>query len=272
MSRIRHLAYLAVLTPVCLMAFCVAGVLGNSVHASATKPAVPVAVHYLPPPTLPGASPRTSEGVETAILERLREDEKLPLQPVSLPPVQAGNVLRAKGVELALIAVPENTGIAWQGARVVPLAYRFGAMAIMRSDTDIQTWDDLRGRTVCLSEGGWFTGTITSRFGAIEIVHKAPADALIALRVGECDATVHDSWLLEELLEFPEWQKFSARLPVIDQRVLAFLVAEQPSKAYDLARRAARQWRGAEFQKLVRKMAHNIAFEVYLDQDVPDCH
>lgn len=240
---------------------------GAGPHAAAA-----IGVHYIPPALKPGASPRTPEGVEWAILERMHDQERGAVRPVGLSPDQAGNVVRTGGVALALAALPANAGLAWGGARVVPLGYNFGAMAIMRSDTDITRWEQLRGRKVCVAQGGWFAGSITSRFGAVEVAHPSPADALIGLRVGDCDAAVHDSQLLEELVKFPEWKKFSARLPVIDERQLAFLVAETPSPAYELARRTARQWRGSAFPRLVRQMAQNIAFEVYLDQDVPDCH
>src|SRR3546814_17373291 len=86
-------------------------------------------------------------------------------------------------------------------------------MAIMRTDTDIKSWQQLKGRTVCLSEGGRYVGALTRQYGAVEIVFKAPADSLLALRTGGCAAAVHDDVMLKELLKLPEWKKFSSSLP-----------------------------------------------------------
>src|SRR5690606_12492344 len=105
-----------------------------------------------------------------------------------------------------------------RGAVVIPTGYRAGVMAIMRTDTDIRQWEDLRGRIVCLTEESGLVGALHERYGATEKVYRAPADALLDLRIGGCDATVHDSTMLQALLEFPEWEKFSARLPVQNMR------------------------------------------------------
>jgi hypothetical protein len=57
-------------------------------------------------------------------------------------------------------------------------------MATMRTDADIKVWEHLKGRKVCVSESGLHVGTLAARYGATEKVYKAPADSLLALRVG----------------------------------------------------------------------------------------
>ncbi|MBC7489692.1 MAG: hypothetical protein H7240_06650 [Glaciimonas sp.] len=85
----------------------------------------------------------------------------------------------------------------------------------MRSDTDIQQWLPLKGRSVCLSEGSPYGGSLHVGYGAREEVVKAPADGLLALRIGHCDATVHDDGVLNQMLTLPEWEKFSASFAVV---------------------------------------------------------
>lgn len=240
--------------------------------ATPSGDAMRVGVLYVAPPHIPGASPRTPEGVETAVIERITSDQNANVQSVMIGLADVTRVLTQRAVDLVLTTVPKGDKAGWNGAREVPTGYSFGAMAIMRSDTDIKNWQQLHGRTVCVAEGSWFAGMLTKHYGAVEINYKAPADSLIGLRVGECDAAVHDSRLLEEVIKFPEWKKFSARLPVVHEQRLVFAVPHDDQRAYEMARRAARQWKNADFQKLARQMAHNVAFEVYLDQDVPDCH
>jgi polar amino acid transport system substrate-binding protein len=114
---------------------------------------------------------------------------------------------------------------------------------------------------------------IAKRYGAFEKVYRAPADSLLALRTGRCDAAVHDDDMLNELLKLPEWKKFSARLPVARRTPLVFAVPAGDAASVALLQQIASDWRTSGFvEQLNRKRARNIAFEVYLDQDVPDCH
>lgn len=156
---------------------------------------------------------------------------------------------------------------------IVPVGYTARPMAVMRSDTDIKTWPQLKGRKVCISEGGLYTGTLAARYGALEVIKRAPADSLLAIRVGECDAAVHDSMMLEELIKLPEWKKFSARLPAGAGMQLAFQVPTGDEKTANRLRQVVKEWSAAKLpEQLIKKAVRHIAFEVYLDQDVPDCH
>jgi len=216
---------------------------------------------YVVPPHVPGSKVRTPEGLAPLLAERLGKTR--PVEPVALPASHASALLLPLNAEEAAA----HDGV------VIPTGYRAGIMAIMRTDTDIKQWEDLRGRTVCLAEGSGLAGSMQARYGAIEKVLRAPADALLDLRIGGCDATVHDSTMLHALLEFPEWQKFSARLPVQDERELAFVV---PGNDAQLVRELSAQvaaWHDeALLSKLTKQSARDIAFEVYLDQEVHDCH
>jgi polar amino acid transport system substrate-binding protein len=156
---------------------------------------------------------------------------------------------------------------------VVPLDYRSVPMAIMRTDTSIKRWEHLKGRRVCVAAGGNHGGTLQSRYGAVEQIHPSATDALVALREGTCDAMVHDSTMLEELIRFPEWKKFSARLRGNQRSTLAFLVPAHDQARISALWRVAFDWDASGLpEQLVKKTVRDIAFEVYLEQDVPDCH
>src|SRR5690606_4787995 len=100
-------------------------------------------------------------------------------------------------------------------------------------------------------------------------VFKAPADSLLALRIGGCDAAVHDSAMLSELIKLPEWKKFSARLPVQDLAPLAFVVAAGDVESAAYLKTVAKDWaKNGYFQKVTKAAVNDIAFEVYLDQTV----
>lgn len=156
------------------------------------------------------------------------------------------------------------------GVHVQRLDWSSAPMAIMRSDTRIRNWSDLAGRTVCVAEDGRHVGRVARDFGAIERMYPVEANALVALRTGACDAAVADASLLQQLLGYPEWKKFSARLmPRAEEPLVALWPANlAPWRQWELRRRL-----GAEvLQKMRTTLARSIAFEVYMDQDAPDCH
>jgi polar amino acid transport system substrate-binding protein len=185
-------------------------------------------------------------------------------------PVASGGA--AKPIDLRMTTLDDPRKIP-ENLEVVPLGYRAAPMAIMRTDSSIRRWEQLRGRTACVAEGGNYVGDLEARYGAVEIVHPSPADALLALRTGGCDVMVHDSPMLEELIRLPEWKKFSRRLPPRPSSTLALLVPSTDSQAVSRVQDVVEEWKANAFaQALVKNAVRNIAFEVYLDQEVPDCH
>ncbi len=227
-------------------------------------------VDYVPPEYKAGTKFRTPEPIETALTEDL--GKRLHLAALAVPAANdRGALLAARQADLVLARIADNASIP-PSAGVVPTGFASGPMAIMRSDTTIKRWEQLKGRTVCIAEGGRYAG-LAARYGALEKRFPAPADALLALRTGRCDAALHDDTLLEELIKLPEWKMFSARLPVGPRTQLVFMVPAADTASAAFLREVAEQWRRSGYLgQSIRKQARNIAFEVYLDQDVPDCH
>lgn len=249
-------------------------------QVSAVASAVRLGVAYLPPPSLPGAKARTPERIE-ALLAQLdpgptregraaRRGEPLAgtgdatgTRPQAMSPDEAIQALQQGRVDAWAGVLPADQAVP-AGLLARPLPWSVAAMAILRTDTDIHAWRDLAGRTVCLSQESRHVDRVSARYGAIEQIYPAAADALLALRIGACDAAVMDEGLLENVLTFPEWQKFSARLMPTDRRHLSWL-SRRPASGSGVPVPAV-------FQALGRQQARDIAFEVYLDQTVPDCH
>jgi len=261
-SRLLWLCILAASIPVAGPAL--------AVEAEAPRSELVLAMDYVVPPFMPGAKVRTPETVDTALADAVAERLGAELKAVD---GARGKGRQADGPRrLALTRLDEGERPR-SGTHIVPTGYRAGPMAIMRSDTGIRRWEDLRGRTVCLSEGGRYVGRIAADYGAREIIFPAPADALLALRTGGCDATVHDDVMLNELLKFPEWKKFSARLPTGPRSRLVFMVPEGDAATAAVLRTMAHEWKAhGTLRKLHQERVRDIAFEVYLDQNVPDCH
>lgn len=231
-----------------------------------------VGVRYVPPPFVGGSKVRTPESIDTLLVAevaaRLQGKAKFVELDAGAASVPAGTM------DFAVASLPEPRAQSrGDGAVTIATGQVTRPMAIMRTDTDIKSWRQLQGRTVCLAEDGRYVGRIAERYGAIEQVYRAPADALLALRTGQCDAAVHDDTLLKALLRFPEWKKFSASLPPGEAEAQYFLVPAGNDKMAALLNEMVARWKSrGHFKKLIADMTQDIAFEVYLDQTVPDCH
>lgn len=255
------------------MAVSLMGIIPVTFAATLAKLGKPIEIGlaYVPPLYQAGMKFRTQETIDMALAEGIAKTARSPLKTSDVDTAKGSELLAAGTLDALVTTMParglDSTMLA------VATGYAARPMAIMRTDTTIKTADQLRGRKVCVSEGGAYVGRLSSTFGAIEKVMKAPADSLLAVRTGACDAAVHDSALLEELIKLPEWKKFSASLylgPTIEQ---AILVRRDDTSSINTVKNAVAQWKQTGFIKQeMERMVRHIAFEVYLDQNVPDCH
>lgn len=248
------------------IAGCVLGIGLGTLGLSAGAAAAAVGVAQVPAASVPGAKVRTPARIEV-LAARQAVGATGDVQAVA-DPGRAWALLDQGGIDGWLgVADPAALGPAVQAS---DLHYSLSPLAILRTDTDIHDWRALSGRTVCLAADGRYVGEISARYGAIEQVYPSVTDALLGVRTGACDAMVHDQAFLEALLKFPEWKKFSVRLEPYRQVSLLRVVARQaPEKALASVLKATSP---SSLAALTARQARDIAFEVYLDQVVPDCH
>jgi polar amino acid transport system substrate-binding protein len=224
-----------------------------------------VAVADAPPVAAAGAKVRTPGRIEVLLAQSLAGGPDTALLAASDPLDAVQN--RGAGIWLGVWpdAVPVPAGIVRR-----TLDYRVGPTAIMRSDTDIREWRALAGRTVCVVGNGPYAGELAQRFDAIEQGYPSATDVLLAVRAGQCDAGVLNDRLVNALAKFPEWKKFSARLPAYRHAELVWASSQAGAEEQWGARMETIT--SAKLAAMTAQQARDIAFEVYLDQVVPDCH
>ena len=94
--------------------------------------------------------------------------------------------------------------------------YRVGGTAAVLKTSGIAKWEDLRGKTVCASQGSSFVKPLQEQYGAQVRGFKTAQESLLALRGGNCVAAVHDATLIQPLLRSnPEWAAYAA--PIRDE-------------------------------------------------------
>lgn len=230
-----------------------------------------VGVRHVVPPFVAGSKVRTPENIETLLVDEVAKS--MQRTPRYIAADASSSSVSPETFDFVVADLPKGSPPVFPSMTAIATGQVTRPMAIMRTDTDIKSWTQLKGRTVCLAEDGKYVGKIAQQYGAIEQVYRAPADSLLALRIGECDAAVHDDTMLTALLRFPEWKKFSASLPPGNASAQYFLVPAQRKELANRLRILVAGWQSKGYYgKLIADMTHDIAFEVYLDQTVPDCH
>ena len=89
--------------------------------------------------------------------------------------------------------------------------YRVGGTAAVLKTSGIATWEDLRGKLVCASQGSSYVKPLQEQYGVQVRGFKTSAESLLALRGGNCVAAVHDATLIQPLLRSSaEWATYAA--------------------------------------------------------------
>ncbi|MPT41798.1 MAG: transporter substrate-binding domain-containing protein, partial [Achromobacter sp.] len=115
---------------------------------------------------------------------------------------------------------------------------------------------------------------LAQRWGAVVRTYRVPSDALVAVREGSCDIGLVDDAVWEPLMRFPEWKKFSSTLSADgDRHERVWLLRADDSASRGWLDQQMRDWnRAGAWKAMTVKWARDVAFDVYLDQEVPDCH
>lgn len=180
----------------------------------------------------------------------------------------ARDLARAAGQKLATGAGGVRIG---RQDDAQPVGYASGLTVAMRSDTDIRDWSDLAGRTVCHTATNIAARQLVLDHGGVPVPEQAPAISLMKMRIGDCDAALHEAALLQQLFQNPDWAKFSATLPPQRDSAMGLSVAD-PAQAAQLRPLLAQATTDAAWQARKARWARNVAFEVWLEQEAPDCH
>ncbi len=106
---------------------------------------------------------------------------------------------------------------------VEPQYYGDGGNVLMRTDSGIADWADLRGRPLCTIQGALWDRLARERLLADPVALNNPRDAAQALRNGHCIGWLYDEVQLRTELRSGEWDGYDLWLPT--QFLLPWAVA-----------------------------------------------
>lgn len=162
--------------------------------------------------------PQTQQliGWNPDLARRLAQDLGVKVELVPVQTATRTQFLLAGKVDLLIASMDLNKERAESMGYAPTPFYRVGGTALTLRASGITRWDDLRGKTVCVSQGSSFAKPLETDYGAVVKGYKSSADSLLALKGGQCVAAVHDSTLLQPLVRHGgEWAAYHA--PIADE-------------------------------------------------------
>jgi len=234
-----------------------------------------VGVPYVTPDPQAGAKIRTEERLDTKMAQTLGEQLGLPVRLLEVDAVRGRAAVSVGDIDVLLTdrIVPEASTRTALPVAEVSTGYVSRPKAIIRSDTPLRDWKDVASMTVCMSSAAFLAKSLASQQGATVRTYSVPSDALVAVRQGDCDIGVVDDVMWTALMTLPEWKNFSSTLNPVGPRAERVWVTDGHPTTRAWLDDAMSKWtRNGVLDEMVTQWARDIAFDVYLDQEVPDCH
>ncbi|BCH56257.1 transporter substrate-binding domain-containing protein [Agrobacterium vitis] len=161
--------------------------------------------------------PKTQEqkGFNVDIAQALADDLGVKLETVTVTPPNRVQFLQQGKVDI-LIANMQYTEDRAKVLDFVPTPYdRSGGAAVVRKDSGLKDWADLKGKPVCVSQGSNYTQPLIEEYGAIVKALPSQPESLLALQGGNCVAAVHVGATVGLLLQDrpEEWKDYAIPFP-----------------------------------------------------------
>ena len=151
----------------------------------------------------------------------------------------------------------------------VPTPYeQLGGALVAPRDSGISRWEDVRGKTVCISQGASFQQPLVRDYQVRLKAFRGQSEVLLALRGGTCDAVVLNSPIMHELMRNPEWAGFE--IPVAQDLIPAdsviWLRKGEP-RLLNLLDRVVQDWHGSGWL-----LARGAAYQMIASPLILDLH
>ncbi len=248
------------------------GMVASATPAPTPSTPLRIGVTHLPAKAdVPAARVYTEDSFDLDLAAEIGRRLGRPVVLVDTGHEEAPDTLIGGRVDALVLRLPEGT-TDLPALDVLPAGYSSSLTVAMRTDTSVRRWEDLAGRTVCVAQANQQAQLLARSLGATVVVQPVPALSLMRVRTGECDAALHDETTLTALFADPEWKKFSATLPPRDATELAVVLPRTGGPEAEALRAAIPTGDHPFWEARVAQWARDVALEVYLDQDAPDCH
>lgn len=140
---------------------------------------------------------------------------------VELVPVQTANrieFLQQNRIDLMIATMSDSEQRRKVIGIIEPYYYTGGTSLLIKKSAAVKTWDDLKGKPICGTQGASYNRGLARDYGAQIIAFPGIVEAQSALLTGSCIGLVQDSTFIASILASGEsqWNDFETPLPVVD--------------------------------------------------------
>jgi len=129
-------------------------------------------------------------------------------------------------------------------AFIHPNFYSSGAVLLAHRERPVESWDSLRGKSVCSSHGSTYNQAVAERYGVRIVAFAGLTESAQALRDQRCVGQVMDEAVARlRLLNQREWAQFEIKLPTILEAPWSMAIAHGDVELRQLLEGYARAWR-----------------------------
>lgn len=159
------------------------------------------------------ASDASHQGLEGDLAADLARRLKVGLRTVSVSSTNRLQVLDQQRVDVTIATLGDTAQRRMIATLIEPDYYASGATLMTRPDTKLDTWADVRGATVCATQGSYFNRAMATRYLLTLQTYANGRDAKLALRDGRCIGWLFDNTAIEGDLRMREWHDYRIDLP-----------------------------------------------------------
>jgi len=151
--------------------------------------------------------------------------------------------------------------------------YTSEVAALTSTEAGPTDWGQLADKPFCVTGGHPYAATVASRFGGIARAYDSAAQALIGLKLGECQAVVGDQRLLRQIAELPEWRRYNRLLPALEDVALTLRIEASDATLQRRIDQLVSSEQGHQAMAGVTQYwIDEVAFQAYVLADTLDCH
>jgi len=150
---------------------------------------------------------------------------------------------------------------------IEPNYYASGVNILMSKALAVNSWAELKGRTICLTDGAYYNRTLVERYLIKPVIFKGTRDTQLALEAKQCAGWVYDDSVLGIKLQGDEgrWADFAMPLPTIlvSPWAMAVQLAERDGPWGKMVAQTIAEWHQSGFL-IEKEAAWNLPPSTYL--------
>ena len=164
---------------------------------------------------------------------------------LELIPVVASNRIQflQQGKIDLIIATMSDTAERRKIVDIIEPAYYGSGTNIMAPKTPkITSWDQLRGKKVCLIQGAFYNKELQEKYGVDGVAFPGTAEAYTALKNGNCVAFAYDDTAIVGELIKPDWSNYEMPLDSILFQPWGMAVKQGEAGFADFLSKTVTEW------------------------------